>query len=121
MVSPRVYAFDVDDTLEVSNGPVTVAALRDLVERGQIVGLCGNWAVLVRAIGDWQRFVSFLGPLGLTKAEFLTQLKLYIPAADYVMVGNDPSTGNGSSPDRSAADAAGWRFVLERDFAAGLR
>jgi hypothetical protein len=116
-----VFAFDVDDTLDVSNGPVTVAMLRELVEQGQVVGLCGNWAVFVRAVPDWQRVISFLGPLGVTKAEFLMQLRLHVPAADYVMVGNDPETGYGSSLDRSAAAEAGWRFVLERDFATGAR
>jgi hypothetical protein len=116
-----VFAFDVDHTLEVSDGPVTVAALRELVEQGQVVGLCGNWAVFVRAVPDWQRVVSFLGPLGITKAEFLIQLRLHVAARDYVMVGNDPDTGHGSSLDRSAATEAGWRFVLERDFAAGAR
>ena len=116
---PRVYAFDVDDTLEVSNGPVGVAVLRTLADEGHIVGLCGNWAVLVRAVPDWHRFISFLGPFHVTKAAFLIQLRAHVPASDYVMVGNDPTTGHGSSADRSAAEEAGWRFVLERDFAAG--
>lgn len=119
--SAQLFAFDVDDTLEVANGPVTVSALRELVAQGHIVGLCGNWAVFVRAVGDWQRLISFLGPLGISKAEFLVQLRLHVPAADYVMIGNDPQTGRGSSLDRSAADEAGWRFILERDFAAGTR
>ncbi|HKY39643.1 MAG TPA: hypothetical protein VJN18_27080 [Polyangiaceae bacterium] len=118
---PRVYAFDVDDTLEVSNGPVAVAALRALADEGDVVGLCGNWAVLVRAVPDWHRFVSFLGPFHVTKPAFLIQLRLHVPASDFVMVGNDPSTGHGSSADRSAAEQAAWRFLLERDFAAGSR
>jgi hypothetical protein len=116
-----VFAFDVDDTLEVSNGPIAVSALRELVARGHVVGLCGNWAVFVRAVADWHRVVSFLGPLGISKAEFLVQLKLHVPATDYIMVGNDPRTGRGTSLDRSAAEEADWRFVLERDFAAGAR
>lgn len=121
MASPNLFAFDVDDTLEVSNGPVTVGALRELVAQGHIVGLCGNWAVFVRAVADWQRLISFLGPLGISKAEFLVQLRLHVAAADYVMVGNDPLTGHGCSLDRSAADEAGWRFIIERDFATGKR
>jgi len=120
-MAASLYAFDVDDTLEVSDGPVPVAALRELVEQGHVVGLCGNWAVLVRAVPDWHRVISFLGPLGISKAEFLVQLKLHVPASDYVMVGNDPDAGRGSSPDRSAAVEAGFRFILERDFAAGSR
>lgn len=71
---PRLYVFDVDETLEVSNGPVSVAALRALREQGHIVGLCGNWAVFVRALPDWHRIVSFIGPLQLSKADFLIQV-----------------------------------------------
>src|SRR6187431_2768750 len=116
---PRLYAFDVDDTLEVSAGPVPVAALRALVDERHIVGLCGNWAVFVRAVRDWHRVVSFLGPFAVTKAAFLVQLRLHAPASDYVMVGNDPATGRGSSADSAAAEQAGWRFIRETDFAAG--
>ena len=120
-MTPACFAFDVDHTLEVSGGPVTVASLRELVERGEIVGLCGNWAVFVGAVPDWHRLISFLGPLGISKAEFLIQLRTHVPAREYVMVGNDPATGLGASPDREAAEVAAWRFVLERDFALGRR
>jgi hypothetical protein len=120
-MQPSVFAFDVDETLEVSGGPVAVAALRELVQAGHVVGLCGNWGVFVRAVADWHRVVSFLGPLGITKADFLIQLRQHVPAADYVMVGNDPTTGLGSSPDKEAAAQAGWRFILETDFARGDR
>jgi hypothetical protein len=120
-MTPACYAFDVDHTLEVSEGPVLVSSLRELAERGEIVGLCGNWAVFVRAVPDWHRLISFLGPLGISKAEFLVQLRTYVPAREYVMVGNDPLTGVGASPDREAAREAEWRFVLERDFALGQR
>jgi hypothetical protein len=118
---PRLYAFDVDHTLDISDGPVAVAALRALREEGHIVGLCGNWAVFVQAIPEWHHIVSFVGPFQLAKADFLTQLRLYVRAAEYVMVGNDPSTGWGNSADREAAQAAGWRFIQEAHFAAGAR
>jgi len=119
--APSLFAFDVDHTLEVSEGPVLVQALRELAKQGHIVGLCGNWAVFVRAVPDWHQVVSFLGPLGISKAEFLVQLRLHVPARDYVMVGNDPATGRGASADRSAAEQAGWRFIVEQDFADGAR
>jgi hypothetical protein len=118
---PRVYAFDVDETLDVSDGPVPVAALRALCEEGHIVGLCGNWAAFVRAVPEWHRIVSFVGPLGLSKADFLTQLRLHVRADGYVMVGNDPATGWGESADREAAELSGWQFIREADFAAGAR
>jgi len=120
-VLPCLYAFDVDETLEVSNGPVAVEALRSLGAEGHIVGLCGNWAVFVRKVPEWHRVVSFLGPFALSKADFLAQLRLYVRAGDYVMVGNDPATGWGNSADRAAAERAGWRFIRETDFAAGAR
>jgi hypothetical protein len=51
-----VYAFDVDETLEVSNGPVKLLDLAKLREQGHIVGLCGNWAAFpVRATTVAQR------------------------------------------------------------------
>jgi hypothetical protein len=118
---PDLYAFDVDETLEVSGGPVPVAALRKLRDEGHIVGLCGNWAVFVRAVPEWHRIVSFVGPLQLSKADFLIQLRRYIQAGDYVMVGNDPRTGWGASADREAAELAGWRFIREAEFAEGAR
>jgi hypothetical protein len=77
--------------------------------------------VLVRAVPDWHRIVSFLGPFSVTKADFLIQLRVHVAASDYVMVGNDPTTGLGSSLDKDAAEQAGWRFIRELDFAAGAR
>jgi hypothetical protein len=41
-MTPACFAFDVDHTLEVSDGPVTVASLRELVSAREIVGLCGR-------------------------------------------------------------------------------
>ena len=34
---PKVYAFDVDETLDISNGPIPVQALKDLRDQGHIV------------------------------------------------------------------------------------
>ena len=88
-----VFAFDVDHTLEVSEGPVTVLALRELVAQGHVVGLCGNWAVFVRAVPDWHRVVSFLGPLGISKATGVEELArpLGISAEDVVAFGDMPN------------------------------
>src|SRR6266705_4721588 len=41
-----VYAFDVDETLEVSKGPVKLADLVKLREHGHVAGLCGNWSMV---------------------------------------------------------------------------
>jgi hypothetical protein len=119
---PRLYAFDVDETLEISDGPISVEALRELRQQGHIIGLCGNWALFVRAVPAWHQLVSFVGPIQVSsKADFLGQLRMYIRARHYIMVGNDPTTGWGNSPDREAAEQAGWRFIREAEFAAGAR
>jgi hypothetical protein len=123
----RVYAFDVDDTLEISNGPVPIKALMDLRVDGHIVGLCGNHVPLL-AIPGWQHLISFFN-LGLPKDLYLGEFKKYVAALEYVMVGNIgpndtvtykvPQTGG--SDDMGAAARAGWRFIKEIDFANGAR
>jgi len=113
-----LYAFDVDHTLSVSAGPIALDSVRALREAGHITGLCGNWAVVTRTVQAWWDLFSFLGPLSMTKADFLRHLATYVPATEYVMVGND---GGGLSEDAGAAKEAGWRFISERDFAGGRR
>jgi hypothetical protein len=115
-----VYAFDVDDTLEVSAGPVPIADLVALRAEGHIVGLCGNWAMVTMHYPEWHRVCSFVGPCGSEKDEFLRQIRQHVPAQDYVLVGNIRGI-SGASDDQGAAERAGWRFIQERDFANGLR
>ena len=74
-----VYAFDVDDTLEVSKGPVKLADLAKLREDGHIVGLCGNWAMVTLHCPGWHHICSFVGPCGSEKHDFLRQLRQHIP------------------------------------------
>ena len=62
--------------------------------------------------------LSFIGPIGSTKADMLVQLATYIPAEEHIMVGNDPSVF-GQSADSDAAAQAGWRFIREEAFAGG--
>lgn len=119
-VGPTVYAFDVDDTLEVSRGPVTLASLVELYNEGNILGVCGNFAMVTLYVPGWHRLFSFIGPISLHKADFLACLKAYIPAKDYVMVGNGGEI-EGQSRDQEAAHLAGWRFLFEQEFASGKR
>jgi hypothetical protein len=116
----KIYAFDVDDTLEVSGGPITIPSVRSLKFEGHIVGLNGNWAVVVQSVPLWHRIFSFIGPMEMSKDLFLNQLRTYIRADDYVMVGNIKGV-SGASDDEGAANLAGWRFLKESDFAAGAR
>jgi hypothetical protein len=118
--SMKIYAFDVDDTLEVSCGPISIVSVGSLKPEGHIVGLNGNWAVVVQSVPLWHRIFSFIGPMEMSKDIFLNQLKTYIPADDYIMVGNIKGV-SGASDDEGAANLAGWRFIRESDFAAGVR
>ena len=116
----KIYAFDVDDTLEVASGPISIASVESLKPQGHIVGLNGNWAVVVQSVQVWHRIFSFIGPMEMSKDVFLNQLKTYILADDYIMVGNIKGV-SGASDDEGAASLAGWRFIKESDFAAGAR
>jgi hypothetical protein len=116
----KIYAFDVDDTLEVSRGPISIASVGSLKLQGHIVGLNGNWAVVVQRVPIWHRIFSFVGPMEMAKDSFLNQLKTYIPADDYIMVGNIKGI-SGASDDQGAAKLARWRFIKESDFASGAR
>ena len=116
-----IYAFDVDHTLDVSDGPVPLDAVVRLSSGPDtVVGLCGNWGLVTRTIPDWHEIFSFVGPIGTRKAEMLVEIRRYCPADEYVLVGNDPRL-YGNSDDVGAAAEAGWRFIREHDFAAGIR
>lgn len=122
---PKVYAFDVDDTLEISNGPISLQMLMALRTEGHIVGICGNWGLFVQKVNGWQHLVSFMNVM-VEKDKFLTHLKQYVIAEDYIMVGNVEgrinSLGVRCGSDCSVrASMAGWRFILEDDFASGVR
>jgi hypothetical protein len=116
----NIYAFDVDDTLEISAGPVSIESIGRLKVEGNIVGLNGNWAVAVQRLSGWHSLFSFIGPMEMSKHAFLSQIKTYVPATDYIMVGNILGV-SGASDDQGAAMLAGWRFIKESDFALGKR
>ena len=111
-----VYAFDVDETLELSGGPVRIADIIPLRDGGHIVGLCGNWGLVTQTWPGWWRLFSFIGPMSMLKEQFLDQIKKFVLAEDYVMVGNIYLI-SGQSDDSGAALRAGWRFISETDFA----
>lgn len=137
----KVYAFDIDETIEVSNGPVTLGMMQELKSQGHIVGLCGNWALFVQRVQGWHHLISFVNcappmfldrlneqnkPVRVDKAFFLQELARYIPADEYVMVGNIKGQKNKlgivcGSEDDEGARIAGWRFIKEDDFAEGVR
>jgi hypothetical protein len=132
---PKLYSFDVDETLEISNGPIKLNELVALRNEGHIVGICGNWGLFVKVPG-WQHIASFvncclvvqdqLGNVHGDKGWFLAELRKYIPAEEYIHVGNIFGRVNklgvscGSHDDVAAAQA-GWRFILEDHFSDGVR
>jgi hypothetical protein len=133
---PKLYSIDVDETLEISRGPVSIQSLRDLKASGQIVGLCGNWALFCQRVPDWHNIVSFVncglvqfeyqGQIIGDKAWFLRNLQTYVRADEYIHVGNCLNEKNSlgficGSDDKGAAEKAGWRFIKEDDFAKGVR
>jgi len=124
----KVYAFDVDDTLEVSHGPVKLESLMELRRQGHIIGLCGNIQPMM-CVNGWWHLISFFN-YAQCKNVFLWELKnLTSYAEEHVMVGNigplDARTYHipqtGGSDDMSQALAAQWRFIKEDDFANGVR
>jgi hypothetical protein len=116
----KVYAFDIDDTIEGLGGPVTVQSLADLRAAGHVVGLCGNWAAFCRAVDGWWQVVSFMN-VATGKDVFLGHFKEHLPGyEDYVLVGNILGV-SGASDDQGIAQRAGWRFIREQDFARGAR
>ena len=132
----KVWAFDVDHTLEISNGPVFLSAMEELREQGDIVGICGNWGLFVQKVPDWHRRISFLNCSAAfledgvrvcgDKASWLKHFAQFVQADEYIMVGNRAGRTNSlgfvcESKDEEAAIKAGWDFVLEDDFAQGVR
>jgi hypothetical protein len=131
-----VYSFDVDETLEVSDGPVTLQSLLELRKQGHIVGLCGNLNAFCTRVPNWQDYISFTlnldfghpvvngGNFGgnFPKEHWLKtfQLTTFPDAEDYCLVGNVAGV-SGASDDQGAAMRSGWRFISEREFADGKR
>jgi hypothetical protein len=109
----KLIALDVDHTLEISNGPIPLSALAELRKMKHIVGIAGNWGLFTQVVEKWYDLVSFIGPYDGRKPAMLKSLKRYIPAAHYIMVGNNEQ---GKSEDDIAARLAGYEFVKEDQF-----
>ena len=135
----KCYAFDVDECLWTSNGPITEAMLRELRAEGHILGINGNLSAFLPRCEKWHEFISFTmnfdfgfnGQYGMSlvpKAIWLHcfQHVAFPNAEEYVMVGNVFGRENSlgvkcGSHDDEAAAQAGWRFIVEDDFARGVR
>ena len=106
----------------------------ELRKQGHIVGLCGNLNKFCTSVPNWQDYISFTlnfdtypvigGPFGscLSKDVWLKvfQQTTFPNAEEYCLVGNIMGV-SGASDDQGSAVRAGWRFIRESDFSAGMR
>ena len=67
--------FDVDGTLEVSGGPVSIVSVGSLKAEGHIVGLNGNWAGGSSIGAAVAPHFQLHCPMEMSKDIFLDQLK----------------------------------------------
>lgn len=134
---PAVYAFDVDDTLAIPNGPfpgpITLDMLVQLRLQSNPVGLCGNFLNAFKYAPDIWKIISFYGPEELLGTSLvahhqykhfqLLRVAKIMKANRYVMVGNrqgDPKVRPGSQ-DNVQAKLAKWEFIDETSFSKGVR
>lgn len=96
--------FDVDGTLEISNGPIPIKRLKQLKTFGCNVLIVGNYGKIVQKNLD-KEFPNG-NPNGLPKHEALKNI-----SGDYlcIYVGDTES-------DREAAQEAGWCFIYADNF-----
>lgn len=93
-----IIAFDVDGTLEISNGRIPIKHLFDLKEAGFIVGVVGNWKLAIEHIKGLDFYQAGIP----NKAEILRALgkgkafKLYV---------------GDTEEDRRQSRIAGWNFI----------
>lgn len=144
-INIKIYAYDIDECLWTSNGPITETMLRQLRSEGHILGICGNLSAFLPRAPGWHEYISVTMNFDFGYVDPKTGINLYnmhlIPKAiwlhcfqhvafpdaeEYVMVGNVFGQKNSlgivcGSRDNEAAAQAGWRFIDESSFAAGAR
>lgn len=112
----RFFLFDVDETLWVSGGPINRPVLETLRNFRNIVGICGNYAMFTINVVGWEHLVSVIGPIGgITKRKMMEDLKKYVYAEEYIMVGNE-NPSNSVISDKAEAEGASWRFIEATEF-----
>jgi len=96
--------FDVDGTLEISNGPIPIERLRKLKRLGVNILIVGNYGKIVQH--NLQHEFPNGNPKGLPKHEALKNIK-----GDHLCI----YVGD-TEADRQAARRAGWCFIWAGDF-----
>ena len=128
----KLYLFDVDGTLNISDrlpGPIDIRDVIYLKNQGNAVGIMGDWRGVIKVYPEWWKVFCIVAPIehftgtpiAPMKANDLIVLKRQMPAVwEIIMVGNRPGVHPGSN-DSGAALLAGIRFISETDFANGKR
>jgi len=98
-----LFAFDVDGTLDISNGPISSKWLYKLKEKGAIVGFAGNH--------DKAKKEGLLGFdfYDTGDPEALERIKKKFKADLYIHIGD-------TEEDKESARKAGFTFIRAEDF-----
>jgi hypothetical protein len=104
MASNVILSFDVDCTLDISEGPIPSERVRQLKGAGFVVGFNGNCDLAKRELGpDYDFYES-------GKEESLEKLnKRYPDAVVKIHVGDD-------EVDKQAARGAHWIYIRPEEF-----
>ena len=97
----KIIGFDCDETLEISNGPVSLKALMGLKTKGWKVGICGNWQLALIHLPNLDFYT------GAPKGENLKWRGKFFQKK--IFIGNGPE-------DEEAARIAGWQFIHVNNF-----
>lgn len=111
----KVYAFDVDETLESSGGPISTSELKRLRDAGHIVGIIGNTFGYINKVIDWHKTITFFNITYTFKHVQLIYIKQKIKAQEYIFIGNT-TPSNSPYSDRTEAEQAQWTFIDANDY-----
>jgi len=99
-----VISFDVDNTLEFSNGVITSSRVKELKEKGIIVGFNGNYRLAKEKLGEGFDFYESGKGISLEKLNWM-----YPNAVLKIHVDDDEAM-------REECKKHGWIYLHPRDF-----
>jgi len=102
----KVFSFDRDDTLALSSGPITLEMLKELKEKGYVIGTGGGVSGEEQA-RQWRRW-GIEPDFALTKGD-LGELRELYPGAEITHVGDDQA-------DEEIAKKFGYNYLTPEEF-----
>jgi len=102
----KVFSFDRDDTLALSSGPITLEMLKELKEKGYVIGTGGGVSGEEQA-RQWRRW-GIEPDFALTKSD-LGKLRELYPGAEITHVGDDQL-------DEEIAKKFGYNYLTPEEF-----